>query len=463
MMLRTRAWLLAALAAAPGWSQDFSLTSTTFAQMWKQDTPGFDKANFVPVTQFLALDATNLYRDEISLHLFGWGRADLADASLPRDKKSDGDLAYGYISYRFKEANAEIKAGRFTVNQGVAIEQVDGVSLSADLRNGFTVSAFGGRPVLYKVRDYVSNKDYEFQRDVIVGARLGLRIPKFGEVGVSYLMDGTKPAKDLPIPSSTDYTREQVGFDLRIAPHASFDLVGRTVLDVADHTETAATKANKPSKIAEHDYAATVRFSGKMSFTGTFTERNYYAFFAGSNLPNLFRQSEKDKFKAWGGSFAYGAGGPVEVVADYRHTNRETYGDANRYGAELRWNLEKQKVQTGFGYHRVSASDARVGDATTLAYGFSHHEVRAWAMAERGKLSASLDGIFHSYDDKKNPYLAGRSTVFEVIGSLGWQATANFKFSGDLSYGANPLNKSEVRGLLRAEYRFMSGKKGGGK
>lgn len=463
MRPRTQAVLLAALAAMPGWSQDFSLTSTTFAQVWKQDAPGFEKSSFAPATQFLGLDVTNLYRDGISLHLFGWGRADLGDASLPGGRKSDGDLAYGYLSYRFKEANAEIKAGRFTVNQGVAIEQVDGVSLSADLRNGFTLSAFGGRPVLYKVRDYVSNKDYEFQRDVIVGARLGLRIPKFGEIGVSYLMDGTKPAKDLPIPSATDYTREQVGFDLRIAPHAAFDLVGRTVLDVADHTETPATKANKPSTIAEHDYAATVRFAGKASFTGSFTERNYYAFFAGSNLPSLFRQSEKDKFKAWSGSFAYGAGGPVEVVADYKHTNRETYGDANRYGAELRWNLEKQKVQTGFGYHRVSAADAPVGDATTLAYGFSHSEFRAWAMAERGKFLASLDGIFHTYDDKKNPYLSGKSTVFEVVGSLGWQATENFRFSGDLSYGANPLNKKEVRGLLRAEYRFMSAKKGGGK
>jgi hypothetical protein len=150
MRLRTQALLLAALAAVPGWSQDFSLTSTTFAQVWKEDIPGFEKRNFVPFTQFLAIDATNLYRDEFSLHLFGWGRADLQDASLPEEKKNSGDLAYGYVTYRFKEGNAEVKAGRFTVNQGVAIEQVDGAAIRADLRGGFTFSAFGGRPVWYK-------------------------------------------------------------------------------------------------------------------------------------------------------------------------------------------------------------------------------------------------------------------------------------------------------------------------
>ncbi len=463
MKLRTHALLAAALVSAPGWSQDFSLTSTTIAQMWKQDAPGFDKATFTPATQYLGIDVTNLYRDEISLHLFGWGRADLGDASMPNGSKSSGELTYGYVSYRFKEANAEIKAGRFTVNQGVAIEQVDGASFRADLVGGFTVSAFGGRPVLYKVRDYVSNKDYDYQRDVIAGFRVGLRVPKFGEFGVSYLVDGTKPAKDLPIPSATDYTREQVGLDLRIAPVASFDLSGRTVLDVADHTETAATRANKPSKIAEHDYAATFRINGSWALTGAYTQRNYYAFFAGTNLPTLFRQDEKDKFRAFGGSVVYGGGGPVEVVADYRHTTRDAFGDSNRFGATLRWNLEKQKIQTGFSYHRVTTDDATLVDPARPAFGLSHHEARAWAMAERGRLFGSVDAIVQRYDDEKNPYLNGKPNLFETVASLGVSLSKNAKLSGDLSYATNPLFKKDVRGLLRLEYRFVSARKGAGK
>ncbi len=100
---------------------------------------GLQWATFAPATQFLGLDVTNVGRDGLSLHLFGWGRADLADQSLPESKTS-GELTYGYVRYRFQQANAELKAGRFTVNQGVAIEQVDGVSAQADLRGGFTIS-----------------------------------------------------------------------------------------------------------------------------------------------------------------------------------------------------------------------------------------------------------------------------------------------------------------------------------
>jgi len=84
-------------------------------------------------------------------------------------------------------------------------------------------------------------------------------------------------------------------------------------------------------------------------------------------------------------------------------------------------------------------------------------------MAEKGKLTATLDGVLHSYDDKKNPYLNGRTSIFEIVGSLGMQASSNLRLSGDLSYAANALFKKEVRGLLRAEYRFVSAKKGGGK
>lgn len=461
MKFRTRAFLVAALASTAGWSQEFSVTSTTLAQLWKQEIPGFDKATFAPATQFLGIDATGLGDESLSLHLYGWGRTDLKDQSA-YGGKSGGELTYGFVRYRFKQANAEIQAGRFAVHQGVAVEQVDGVSARADLRGGFTISAFGGRPVWFKTRDAVTQKDYEFQRDFIFGTRLGLRFAKVGEIGVSYLQDGTGAAKDLPIPSTTDYHRKQMGVDLSLTPVAALRFSGRTLFDIAQHPDPAPGKP-KPSKIAEHDYSATWKVSGNFALTGAYTERNFEAFFAGTNLPSLFRPQEKDKHRGWGGGFVVGSGGPLVFVADYRHTTRETYGDANRFGGELRWNIEKLKFQSGFGYHRVTASDVAPVDAVSLAYGLSHHEARAWAMVQKGKLSGSLDGIVHKYDDEKNPHLYGRTTVFEVVASLGHQATSNLKVSADLSYAANPLFKKEVRGLLRAEYRFVSAAKGGSK
>ncbi len=452
--------LLATLVSASGWAQEVNVYSTTMAQVWKQETPGFDKATYTPATQFLGIDATKLGSDGLSLHLYGWGMADLADQSSPMGK-SGGYLTYGYLQYQFPQANAEIKAGRFLINQGGAMEHVDGVSARADLRGGFTISAFGGRPVRFtSVLDPDAKNDYEFQRDFIFGTRLGYRIPKAGEIGISYLQDGSTAAKDLPIPSPIDYSRKQVGFDIKLAPNAVFDFSGRTLLDVASHPDTPGTTSS-PSKIAEHDYNLTVKVANSVSVTGAFTERNFFAYFAGSNFKSLFRQDEKDKFRAFGGSVILGSAASVEVIADFRHTHRESYGDANRFGADVRWNLSSQKLMSGFGYHKVTADDAPAIGTLAPLYGLSHGEARAWVMVQKGLLSASLDGIFYNFDDKKNTNLNGQSSIYQVVGSLGYQATTNLKVSADISYGDDSLFKKQVMGLLRVEYRFTS--KGGRK
>ncbi len=455
--------MLATLVSAAGWSQEVNVYSTTMAQLWKAETPGFDKYTYTPVTQFLGIDATKLGSDALSLHIYGWGMADLADQSSPNGK-SGGYLTYGYLQYQFPQANAEIKAGRFTVNQGGGMEYVDGVSARADLRGGFAISAFGGRPVRFtSALEPAAKADYEFQHDVIFGTRLSLRIPKAGEIGISYLQDGTNAAKDLPIPSPVDYSRRQVGVDFKLSPNPSFDFSGRTLLDVAQHADIPAKPTEKHSRIAEHDYNVTVKAADSLSFSGIFIERNFFAYFAGSNLQSLFRQSENDKFRAVGCSATWGSPSAVEVVADFRQTNRETYGDVTRFGADLKWNLGKLKVMSGFGYHRVNADNAPLIGTKSPAYVLSHEEARAWVMYQKGLMSASLDGIFYNFDDKNNPNLNGKGSIYQIVGSLGYQTTTNLKISGDLSYGDDALFKKQVMGLLRVEYRFAFAGKGGKK
>ena len=460
-MSRAHVALVAALVCGLASAQEVSVFSTTMAQSWKGETPGFDQSTYAPATQFLGIDATKLGTEALSLHLYGWGRTDLSDASWTGDKKSAGDLSYGYLQYRFAEANAEVKAGRFAVTQSGSYEQVDGVSAQADLRNGFTVSAFAGRPVLYTPLVGDAKTDYEYQRDFIFGTRLGLRLRKLGEVGVTFLQDGTTAAKDLSIPSTVDYTRKQMGFDFHLVPVARLDFQGRTLFDLASHLATTPGAAS-PSKIAEHDYSVRVKVTDLVAITGGFIQRNFFAYFAGTSLPSLFRQDEKDKFRAQSGSVIFGAADAIQVVADYKHTSRESYGDTNRFGGDLRWTPKSDlKVQTGFGFHRVSADNVVLVNGRYPSYSLSHNELRAWVMAEKGAFSASLDGIHQNYSDKTNPNLNGITAIYEVVGSLGWQATQSFKLSGDVSYGANPLAKKETRGLLRAEYRF--GGKGGQK
>lgn len=456
MKPRTQVVLLATLMSASAWGQEVSLYGTTLAQQWKQDAPGFDKATFTPATQYLGIDATKVGSENLSLHLFGWGRTDLGEATSP-DGKRGGSLTFGYARYRFDQANAEIKAGRFFVTQGGTIESVDGLAARADLRGGFTVSAFAGKPVLFRTVDPQDRPDYEFQRDFIFGTRFAWRSAKVGEFGLSYLQDGTKAAKDLTFPSPVDYTRKQLGGDIRITPTAFVDFSGRTVLDLANRDSVLAPTAPKPSKIAEHDYTLTVKVADLFIVTGNMTERNYQAYYAGSNFRSLFRQDERGKYKGWAGSVAWGQGGPVQVTADYRHTDREIYGAANRVGANVRWTILESKLVSGFGYHNVSAADAVLVDGRIPTYGLSYREARAWVMYTNEKFTASLDGIQHAFSDRNNPNLNGQSSEYEFVGSLGYQVLQNMKISGDLSHGSNPFYKKETRGLLRAEFRFGKG------
>jgi hypothetical protein len=458
MNRRTHVALVATLMTAAAWGQEVSVYGTTMAQVWKAEVPGFDQKTFTPATQFLGIDATKLGYDGLSFHFYGWGTTDLGYVKAS-GAKADGELTYGYVDYRFDRANAEIKAGRFAVNQGGGFEQVDGVSARTDLRGGFAISAFGGKSVLYRPDDPAASKDYAYQRDVIFGSRLSWRMKQMGEFGLTFLQDGKTAAKDLDIPSPVDYTRKQVGADIRLTPSTAIMFSGRTILDVASHPDAPAG-TEKPSNIAEHDYTLRVKLPGQFSVTGNFVERNFYAYFAGTNLPSLFRQDEKDKFRGYGANVAWGTPGSLQVVGDYRHTHRESFGDANRFGAEARW-TPTEKVLTGFGAHRVNASEAVVVDPTVPSYSLSHMELRAWAMYTADRISASVDGILQNFDDKKNPNLNGQTSLYELVGSLGYQVTPALKVSGDLGYGTTALAKNEAKGLLRAEYRFGMARKGG--
>jgi hypothetical protein len=450
MKRHTYVALLATLMSASAWGQEVSLYGTTMAQMWKGEVAGVGKESFTPATQFLGIDASKLGSENLSLHLFGWGKTDLSNATTFDGTKSAGYLNTAYLQYQFSQANAEIKAGRFTINQTTGWEQVDGVSARTDLKGGFAISAFAGRPVLYKTVDPVAQKDYEFQNNLIFGSRLSWRNTSFGELGLTYLQDGTKAAKDLTFPSATDYTRKQLGVDVLFAPTSSFDVRGKTVADVR----------NERTNVAEHDYTASVKLGNGITLSGNFAERNFLYYFAGTNLPSLFRPDENDMFRGFGFKASWVTAANVVLTADYKHTHRESFGDTNRAGGDARWSFNDRAVMFGFSGHVVNAVDTTFVDPKTPYKSLSHREGRGWVMLTKGKFSCSLDGILQRYDEG-NPYLAGLKSVYEVVGSLGYQASTNVKVSGDVSYGSTPLAKHETRGLLRAEYRFGMASKGG--
>jgi hypothetical protein len=57
--------------------------------------------------------------------------------------------------------------------------------------------------------------------------------------------------------------------------------------------------------------------------------------------------------------------------------------------------------------------------------------------------------------------LNGQSSLYEVVASLGYQITPAVRVSGDLGFGTTALAKNQATALLRADYRFGFGRKGG--
>jgi len=431
--------------AAP--AADLNVTTTTIAQQWKQDTPGFDKANFLPATEFLGVDATGLGSQNLSLHLFGWGTRDLQDPSSV-EGKGTGNLTYGYLQYNFDQANAAIRAGRFIITQGAGNEQLDGISARTDLRGGFNISAFTGAPVAYKNLSANPQAEIGNQQNMMFGTRLGLRLPRTVEIGVSYLQDGSNTSIEASA-TTPNYTRKQMGADLHLAPCTWFDVTGRTLWNLAQYVNLGV-----PSRVAEDDYSLNLKLSETVKVSGQFVERNLASYFAGSTLPNLFNASAAGVFKATGGSLTWTPGGPVQLVVDARRTARENYGDSTRCGADLRFTFSGGLLAGG-GFHRVNAFRVVQVDPANQSYSLSHDEARVWAMWTKGAWVASLDAIRFMYADAAvNPDLNFKSSETEVVGGLGCQLSAGLKVSGDLTYETTPIYTKQVMGLLRVEYRF---------
>ena len=230
--LATALLLLPSLARAV----DTELRSTTLFRFEKRSTPGFPKQTLAPATEFLGADVEGLADGSLSLHLYGWGRLDLADRSTD-EGDADGSLEYGYLQYRFAKANGAIKAGRFFVYEGVAAEQVDGVSARSDLAGGVTLSVFGGVPV---APDRASTSKGEY----IVGGRTSFRLPGVLELGASALQGG-RVLLD-PATGSRD-ERQMLGGDIWLSPHRTVELTGHTFYN------------NKTHGVAEHSYLLVLR------------------------------------------------------------------------------------------------------------------------------------------------------------------------------------------------------------
>lgn len=408
---------------------DLDLSSTTFFRFEQRAIPGFARETVAPATQFLRADLDKIGDGNLSLHLYGWERLDLADRSTS-EGTNDGELAYGYLDYRFPTANAEIKAGRFMVREGVAAEQIDGASARADLKKGFTLSLFGGAPVKL-ARETKSKGDY------IAGGRGSYRLKGVLELGVSGLHEGGVTINST---NNTKDNRQLVGGDIWLSPHRFIELNGHTFYNTAT------------GGVAEHSYLLAFKPSRIFSVSAIYNEQLFENYFTYSGIRSLFNPDNGGEVKSYGGSIGWAIAAPVEATADYRHYDRtslvitDNNGNSDRYGLDARMTLLDKKLRSGLAYHRSDGANSFN----------SYNELRGYCFYDSGRHVTSIDAIAQFYKNS----IFNRKEAFELIASNGYRILQDLLLSGEIGYSRNPQYNDDFRGVLKLTYNYAYTSKG---
>jgi len=432
--LLSAAFLLALPVGAH--AADISVDSNTILRFEQRDISGSSKQNIFPATQFLGLDADKLADGNLSFHFYGWGRADLGDKSY-NNETLGGNLTYGFLQYRFKEANANIRAGRIFVREGIVNEQVDGVSAHTDLPLGFGVSAFGGATV-HTRHLFAENSDGK--GDGIFGGRATYRYKGLLELGLSGVFESAAPV----LQTHANGDHRLLGGDVWLSPHRMVEFLGHSSYNV------------ETKRMAEHSYLLSLKPVKNLVLAGEFNEQHSLSYFNSSALfTGLPTFNPADRSRSLGASASYQLTKAVALVADYKHYSRDL-GIADRFGATVKLSLMDNALRSGFGYHYLRSGTGFAISGTPSA---SYHELRGYVMHDTKTWFAALDALGYFFKEK----IFNENSAWEVIASLGYHITPVLALSGDISQGRNPDFTEETKGLVRLTYTMTFEGKGGKK
>jgi len=402
-------------AAAPALAEGTALSgeSTTVLRAGQS----IDKKDLYPAYEYLHLSATNLDQDgRVSFYMGGWGRTDLGDKST--DKYQDGDLQYGYLSYRAPKNNLVVNLGRQFIAEGVAAEKVDGLYLHSDFKAGFGAAAFVGAPVV--------TEPNASGGDLIYGGRITHTMPQYYTLGVSAL----KASR------SGDRYREEEGFDVWLHPLKQVDAVGRS-------SYNSITEG-----WMEHDYQLTYAPLDNLNINANYSDINYknYFFHMTTNVFSLISPSNptglidpNEKLQTAGGGIAYTPIKALTLAADYKNYGYDIAGHANCFGGKATLALPGAVV-AGFAIHRMD------GATDKLRY----DEYRVFASKKIYLFDFTADFFDVNYDSRIN----GVKNSYTVIGAASYAISPNLKVGADVDYSKNPNYDNEVAGLFKVTYAF---------
>lgn len=398
---------------------EIRVQSDTLFRGFERDTATQKNAAVIPFYEYLQIDVDTPDEPGLAFHLYGWGRADLADNDYYTDA-TEGELLYGYLEYSRKMARFNAKLGRQQVFEGVANEAVDGLRLSSDLGPYFSGSIYGGLPVAL-------DSDNGTSGDSIYGGRLAHHLAGWYDLGISYKKirnDGTN-------------ADEITGFDLSAYLPYNVSLSGSSSYNL------------ESDGWGEHSYELHFPL-GPVALRPYFQEFQYEDYFttgANSASPFRFLADTGERLRVGGTDVTLQAGDSWVLVAKAKQYDYQVLDDSSQYAAaQATWSSGGGQSQIGgeFGYMNGNAAQ---NDYYLLRL-FSY-----WDQLPEGCPVdfVSSDAIIVDYDQAI--YGEERSLFISLAaGKKFLDDTLELKLSGD--YSKDPYFDEDLRGMLTASYRF---------
>lgn len=391
--------------------------SSTIFRLFQRDNLTGKSESVAPVYEYLQADIGNGNPKGLSLHLYGWGRTDLAGSDFYEDQ-SDAELLYGYLEYAHPASNLNLRLGRQQIVAGIANDSIDGLSLFSDLGEHFSLSAYGGLPVAFST---IQNRS----GDHIYGGRLSHHLRSLYNIGLSYQK----------IVNDSDRQDQQLGIDSSFGLPANITLSGRSSYNL------------ESNGWGEHSYEILAPVAD-FSLRPFFEKYDYRDYFAAGNLtPNPFGilTQSREGVTSYGTDILWHKLSHWDVGAKVkRFTYQVDDNNAAYYAGILTWH-GAELTQIGGELGKMQGDTAKT--TYTLSRCFFY-----WDQPGGRKASfISGDLLYALYDEaiygEKNSLFASLG-----VGQRFLKDRLELKLSGD--YNSGPDFNSDLRGTLVMNYRF---------
>ncbi len=388
------------------YAAEVEITSSSYLQ-FREDARN---NRYAPLHEYFQVESRNMREGTVSFHSAGWLGYDfraLTDPDITDRKRERDELTYAFLRYSpYKDRSLLLDIGRQIIFQGVAADQIDGVSVRWEITPRTGIAFFGGTPV---------EATFDGKRsDSIYGGRLYQRIQDRAEVGLSFVKETT--------------IREEVGLDLWLLPLKGVEVMGHSFYN------------GLTERWMEHVYNLRTFPMERLTLSGIVAHVRYDDAFSARTLNAFSPDSlgKNEKLNKVGASAEYRFSNDLTGVADCTNYNYSTMGSANYYGARILAKL--YEISAGVSLYRMD------GDTQKLRY----LETRFYAVRRFSAVELALDAINLHYD---NPF-SGISDAYSISGTLRYKLTKALIAGLKVDYSKTPDFNHSTTAFLSLVYSF---------